>query len=327
MATHTKAESSAHASRTTPKDFFLWLGAVLALYGSITAFFTLIFDYINIAFPDPLAYYGDPFGTSVRISMATIIVLVPIMLGCLLAVRRDIVHTPEKANIWVRRWALMLTIFLASATAAITLITLITTFLGGEITARFALKALVVLLISVLTALHFYADFKGYWTLHRRKVNMVGAGIGALAIMTIVAGFLIIGSPSHIRDLRMDQQRVSDLQSIQYSITDYWQQKRHLPDTLAELNDPLTGMTVPSDPITGEAYEYTAESNTSFVLCATFTADSVDTKGRGGYPYASDVSYPSGILDSSFDHGTGRTCYTRTIDPDKYPPLSPARPL
>lgn len=327
MATHTTADHSAHTSRTTPKDFFLWLGAILALYGSITAFFSLIFDYINIAFPDPLAYYGDPFGTTVRLSMATLIVLVPVMLGCLLTIRRDIVRTPGKANIWVRRWALMLTIFLATATAAITLITLINTFLGGEITMRFTLKALVVLLIAILTALHFFADFKGYWTLHRSKVNMVGAGIGALMVMTVIGGFLIIGSPSHIRDLRLDQQRVSDLQNLQYSIASYWQQKRELPASLTDLNDPLVGMTVPTDPVSGEAYEYTAGAGTSFTLCTTFNTDSTDTKGQGAYPEMSYPSMPYSAKDTSFEHGSGHTCYTRTIDPDKYPSLQTPKPL
>ena len=307
----TPASSSTSRAHTTPKDFFLWLGAILSLYGSITAFFALIFDYINVAFPDPLAYAGDPFGTSVRVSMATLVVLIPVMLATLLAIRRDIVRTPGKANIWVRRWALVFTIFLASATAAITLITLITTFLGGEITVRFVLKALVVFLIAVLAALHFLADLRGYWTLHRRKVNMIGAAVGALAIMTIIGGFLIIGSPSHIRDLRQDHERVSDLQTIQYDITNYWQQKQTLPASLDALNDPLTGQEVPTDPQTDQSYEYTAGSDTEFTLCATFST-------------ASDTGTAQYGSDAAFVHGAGHTCFTRTIDPDKYPPLPSA---
>lgn len=311
-------------SQTTPKDFFLWLGALLSLYGTITAFFALTFDYINIAFPDPLAYYGDLYGGSVRVSMATLIVLVPIMLGTLLAIRRDIVRTPGKASIWVRRWALMLTIFLASATAAITLITLLTTFLGGEITTRFALKASVVFLVAILVALHFLTDLKGYWTLHRGKVNMVGAAVGALAIMTVIAGFFIVGTPGQIRALRIDQERVSDLQNIQYQVANYWQQKRALPGNLTALNDPLMGFSVPMDPETNEAYEYSVVSPTSFTLCATFNVPSKDMTGKGEYPmYDSSYPAPFGEMES-FKHDAGRTCFTRTIDPDKYPSASPA---
>lgn len=311
---HDHAEHRARASRTTPKDFFLWLGAIIALYASITSFFALLFHYIDIAFPDPLSYGVDPFSTGTRVAMATLIVMVPLFLALLLVTRRDIVREPGKADIWVRRWALVLTIFIAGLTAAIDLITLLTTFLGGDLTERFALKACVVLLISVLVCLHFLADYWGYWTVHRRKANMVGAAVGALAIMTIVAGFLLIGSPSHIRALRYDSQRVSDLENIQTELISYWQREHMLPPNLDPLNDPLSGYHVPVDPATGAPYVYTKTGGASFTLCATFTAPSADT------PTA--LSYPGGKSpEQDFMHAAGRTCFARTIDPNLYPTL------
>lgn len=309
---HERAEHRPRESRTTPKDFFLWLGAVIALYASITSFFALIFHYIDLAFPDPLSYVTDPFSTGMRISMATLIVMVPLFLALLLVIRRDIVREPGKANIWARRWALVLTIFLAALTAAIDLITLLTTFFGGDLTTHFALKAAVVLLIAVLVFLHFLADYRGYWTLHREKVNRVGAGVGALAIMTVIGGFLLIGSPSHLRELRYDSQRVSDLQNLQSQIISYWQREHALPSGLSSLDDPLAGYRVPADPATNAPYEYTKTGTASFLLCATFSAPS----------QAAGPSYP-GAMDpeQAFMHAAGRTCFARTIDPNKYPTL------
>jgi hypothetical protein len=57
----------------------------------------------------------------------------------------------------------MLTLFIAALTGLIDLITLINTFLGGEITTRFGLKVAIVLLIAIGVFLHFLADLKGYW--------------------------------------------------------------------------------------------------------------------------------------------------------------------
>lgn len=316
MATDSTGHRSGHvehhprASRTTPKDFFLWLGAIIGLYASITSFFALMFKYVDLAFPDPLAYYADPFSAGMRVAMATLIVMVPTFLGLLLTIRREIVREPGKANIWVRRWALVLTIFIAGLTAVIDLITLLTTYLGGDFTVHFALKAAVVLLISVLTCLHFLADYRGYWTLHRRKVDMVGAGVGALAIMTVIGGFLLIGSPSHNRELRLDNQRVTDLQNVQSEVISYWQREHMLPESLNVLNDPLSGYHVPVDPTTNTAYEYAKTSGNTFTLCATFTTASVTT----GRTYPSDP-------EQIFTHGIGRTCYSRTIDPSRYPAL------
>ena len=47
--------------KVTPKDFFLWAGAMIALYASVVAFIALIFSYLDFVYPDQLAYYTpDP---------------------------------------------------------------------------------------------------------------------------------------------------------------------------------------------------------------------------------------------------------------------------
>lgn len=311
------------AGHTTPKDFFLWLGAIIAFYASITSFLTLLFQYINYTYPDALAGYGDPYGTAVRTSMAILIVLAPTAIVLFSLIRRTIRKDASKATIWARRWAVVLTLFIAAAVALIDLITLINTFLGGEITTRFTLKALVVLLVAVGVLLHFVADMKGYWKLHPRRAQAVGVGFGVLALVTVIAGFFIIGTPSDMRDRRFDEQKVWDLQGIQYQIVNHWQTHGELPETLDELSDPLSSYMVPVDAETGAPYEYRVTKEHTFSLCADFNQESVDMKGRG--EFARGTAYPSydssfGVpMDESFVHGAGLTCFERTIDPKRYP--------
>lgn len=321
------------ASRTSPKDFFLWAGVIIALYSSVTSLITLLFQYINYAFPDNLAGYSDPYGGPVRIAMAALIVMVPTTVILLRIIRGSIEHEPGKANIWVRRWALGLTLFIATITILIDLITLINTFLGGEITTRFELKVAVVLLVAIGVFLHFLADFKGYWIVNPRKATSVGIGVMVLAVAAIVSGFFIIGSPQHVRLLRYDAQKVSDLQSLQYQIVNYWQVKRALPADLNTTVDLLSGEGIPVDPQTGAPYGYSVVTPLSFKLCADFGAASPDTAGRGTYP-SSDISYTSvGGMNESWKHEAGTVCFERTIDPERYPaqPLpasvSSAKPL
>ena len=311
-------------SKTTPKDFFLWLGGIIALYVSITSFITLLFEYINYAFPDKLAYYGDPYGGAVRLSMAALIVFVPTLVIIFRFIRSSIEKEPGKANTWVRRWAIVLTIFIATITILIDLITLINTFLGGEITMRFGLKVAVVLLVALGVFLHFLADQKGYWLLNPKKANMVGIAVGILTLVSIISGFFIIGTPSHVRMLRYDEQKVQDLTGMQYQIVNYWQLKRALPATASQLSDPLAHYTVPVDPQSDAPYTYKVENNLSFTLCATFNEPTPDMAGKGGYG-AQSVSYPSmdGGVDENWQHGAGETCFTRTIDPERYPAISP----
>ncbi len=315
-------------AKTTPKDFFLWLGALISLYVSITSLIGFLTDVIDYAFPDPLAYWGDPYGGSVRFAMAILIVLVPTTILLFRLIRGSIEKDPSKANIWVRRWALMLTLFIAGAAILIDLVIVLNTFLSGEIGIRFFLKAAVVLLIALGVFLHFLADIKGYWIVNVKKANLVGAGAGLVAIASIVAGFAIFGSPGHVRDLRFDAQKVSDLQNLQYQVINFWQTKERFPASLDELNDPLSYNMVPVDPENGDPYTYSVTGPLTFELCGVFNAETPDTEGRGAYPTMGggfsgrDIAVTAWgpQADENWEHPSGRHCFVRTIDPQRYPP-------
>ena len=310
-------------ARTGAKDFFLWAGAMLFLYASIVSFIALLFSYINYVFPDVLnSYYTpNPYDSGMSYQMAILIVLVPLFLVLMHLIRRDIEKEPSRADIWVRRWALYLTLFVAGVTIAADLITLLYYFLSGQdITVRFLLKVAVVLLVGAAGFMHFLADIWGYWIQYPSRARMVGVGVGVLVLLSIAAGFFIVGTPGQARHYRLDEQKVNDLQSIQSQIITYWQQKQKLPASLNDLNDPLSYFNLPSDPQTGASYEYTATGNTSFSICATFNDASQRNSGGKAIPPGPAAPY-LGASDN-WSHGAGHTCFARTIDPERYPPFN-----
>lgn len=312
-----------HNPKVTPKDFFLWAGAMVSLYGSVVAFITLVFSYINYVFPDELAYYyGDVFSGGMRFQMATLIVLVPVTLILMRLIRKDIASDHEKKDLWIRRWALFLTVFIAGAAIVIDLITLINYFLGGELTSRFLLKVAVLLLVAGGVFLHFFADLKGYWLKQPQRARMVGWAAGALVLLTILAGFLIMGTPAEARLYRFDSQKVSDLQNIQWQVVNYWQQKQELPGNLDQLADPISGVSIPKDPQTGEAYEYKVTGALNFRLCTSFNTDSAENKRQARIAQPSSMYYGGEVEGENWQHGVGNTCFDRTIDPERYPPFT-----
>lgn len=309
------------ASKVTPKDFFLWLGGVVSLYGSLAAFITLTFDYINRTFPDLLAGSGDPYASGVRVAMAALIVLVPILITLMIFIRRSIAAEVGKADIWVRKWAIVLTLFLAGAMIAIDLITLITLFLGGEVTTRFLLKVAIVLLVATAVFMHFLAEQKGYWLEYPKKARLVAGAVALVAVLTVAAGFLIVGTPQAMRGMRFDADRVNALQNIQWQIGEEFRKNQTVPANLSFMTDEISGMQEPRDPETNASYEYEKLSDTSFRLCATFSEPSSDMEGKGSYGRDIGMAYPvGGGMDENWKHDAGRTCYTRTIDPAKYQP-------
>jgi len=301
----------------------LWAGAMIALYWSVVAFLFLVFDYINYAFPDPLAYYPtDPYQSGISYEMASIIVLFPIYMLLMWMIRRDIVRDASRKEIWIRRWALILTLFVAGATIAIDLITLLTKFLNGEsLTTAFLLKVLIVLLVAAAGFMHFIADLWGYWDTFPARKRAVCSAVAILAVITIIAGFFIVGTPQQARLYRFDEQKVSDLQNIQSEIVSYWQAKGALPATLSDLQDPISGFTVPTDPQTAAAYEYDKTGTTSFKLCAMFNAVSM-----GNSQPMITAPVPAGASGGSVDnwsHVAGHDCFERSIDPQRYPVQKP----
>lgn len=308
--------------KTTPKDFFVHLGAIITLYISTVSLLSLAFKIINVAFP-PVGSITNGFSYSQSISwpVATLIIVFPIFLLLSWLLQKDYVLMPEKRGLGIRRWLVYITLFLAGIAMATDLVIVLYTFLDGEnVTAGFLLKALAVLIVAGAIFYHYISDLRETLTAGKRKIAAVASGVVILAL--IVAGFAIIGSPRSQRLARIDAQKVTDLQNIQWQIVNYWQQKEALPQTLTGLEDPISGYVVPRDPDTGERYGYRPLEGASFELCAVF-----NLSDEGSDPKSIGMMRPEMIGtiqgNQSWAHNTGSNCFVRTIDPDLYPSRVP----
>ena len=309
--------------KTTPKDFFLNLGVIVALYISAVSVINLAFNIINTAFP-PLDYgtYGYYGSASISWPVATLIIVFPIFILLFWLLERDYKMMPEKRGLGVRKWLSFITLFLAGIAIASDLIYLLYTFLAGEIvTTGFLLKVLSVLIVAAAIFSYYIIDLREKITSSGRKIYAIVSLVVVVGL--IITGFAIVGSPFTQRALRQDNQRISDLQTIQYQIVNFWQQKNQtLPATLADLEYPISGFINPADPETGAPYEYKSLGGRKFELCATFTLSSKSSNNEARPLKA------YGVLESeNWQHAVGRTCFELTIDPEFSRPYVPGTPI
>lgn len=324
--------------KLTPHFFFLSIGVLVTLIASVSAFLNLVFATLDHVFPDVLTasyqygYVSYSFET-MRSALALLIIVFPVFL----ILSRLWQHVMKAGmGYWdeiIRKWVIYLIIFLASVTVIVDLVTLVRYFVSGEITTRFILKVAVTLVVAAMAGYYYIGQLRGTNQKYNKWLMIKSI---VLVLAAIVWGFSVMGSPMSQRDLRLDQRRVEDLQSIQWQVISFWQQKERLPKTLDELSDPIAGYTVPKDPEfeKGRTYEYTKYEDMSFEICATFTLPM--PKGwveNGGYGYggmmaARDIAVssmpypvPGGSAGENWDHDAGRGCYQRTIDPEMYPPF------
>lgn len=325
----------------SPKFFFISLGVIITLITSVSTFLSLLFETLNKRFPDVLnSTYTYGYNTysfdTLRATLATLIIVFPVFIALSYFWNRSIKQGLSRSDLFVFKWMLYIIIFLSSIVVVVDLVTLVKYFVSGEITMRFIMKVIGALLIACLVGWYYIYELKNYNNSQSKKiVSKIILGLSlTIFIALVVWSFSVMGSPAKQRAWRMDDRRISDLQSIQSQIISYWQQKEKLPERLSDLANPMTGYSLPVDPEfeKGNKYEYSVKDKLSFELCATFLVDMPkgwQENGYGGvmpmYEKGMDISVSSypyyGGMNESWDHTAGRTCFERTIDPDVYPPF------
>lgn len=306
-------------NRTDIKAFLLNLGIIVSLSSVYSSFLSFVFDLLNVVFPDSLdsgysSYSLSWQDSSIRWAMAMIVVGVPVYLILSWLVNRHVRTLAENSagnQTGGRKFLSSIIIFLSSATVITSLVSIVYYFFGGEITVRFVLKSLTVLL-SAGGILWYYINEIKRDPLAPSLSGKVGAVVLiAVVIVSIILGFVVIGSPMQARLLKLDQTRVSHLQNISSNVGSYWRNKYALPQTLNEMVY-FSGNS-PKDPVSGKDYVYKVVDQRHFSVCATFEASSQVKPGNNNnyYGYAN-----TGITD--WTHGVGEKCFDGYLDPSVY---------
>lgn len=134
------------------REAFMYLVMFLTLYVTAFSVGTILFQLINLWLPDAaqIAYgYASDYSTSlIRSSTAAIIITFPIFLFMARILLRNIKRDPSKRSSLIRKWLTYITLYFATGIIIADLITLVTYVLNGDLTLRFVLKVLVVLVIA-----------------------------------------------------------------------------------------------------------------------------------------------------------------------------------
>jgi uncharacterized protein YacL len=131
------------------RDAFLYLLAFSTLATWTIALSTLMFTFIDLWFPDPVARQSFPSTRyTIAHEMAVVIVSFPIFLFVMRFIFREVETHPEKLESGVRRWLAYIALLIAAGAVIGDLVSFLTSFFEGELTLRFVLKVLTVMVIA-----------------------------------------------------------------------------------------------------------------------------------------------------------------------------------
>lgn len=306
---------------------FILLGIIATALG------TLFFGIIEQSFPDRLS--ADPYVdvsaamSGIHYAVAALLIGFPLYVGALFIWFRTFREDEGRTESRLSQWLTYIVLLSASVTLVGDLIAVVFTFLQGEITWRFFLKALTVFGIAGLIF--------GFYFLERRKIQyhqdiprktfqIFGWSVAGIVSIGILLGFFVGGSPETARKQGFDVRRANDLSTLAGCIQGYASDFGALPDSIDVLRRSSTYAYCASfvqDPETGKMYEYRVVASSrmegesrvgEFELCADFSLTSSGSR---------EMAYPDPSLWS--EHGAGRSCDTATAQLGTLAPVVPIK--
>lgn len=147
------------------RDAFLYLLIFTALYVSVYALGSLLFDLVNLAIPDPATTgyrsTAQYYERGIRSGISMLVTFFPAYVLLTIRTDRAVQRDPTKRGSKIRKWLTYLTLFASAMFILGDLSSLIYQFLMGSISTRILLKILVVGIIAG-------AVFGYYlWEMHR----------------------------------------------------------------------------------------------------------------------------------------------------------------
>ncbi len=290
------------------KHFALQLGALITLFVSVGSLISLLFGVITLTFPDPAngSWEGTGAIDAIRWGMALLVVFFP----AYVALTR-MVNTGRRSSgvpyLGVTKWLIYLALVIGGMTLLGDFVAVIYNFLNGELTTRFLLKALTMLVVVGLPFAYYLYDTRGYWLTHEARSKQYGMLVGIVILVSVVIGYTFIETPSEVRAMRLDEEQITDLSTIQSFVENVYSVSNTLPESLDELS---TRMTVPEAPEGRPAYTYTKTGDLTFELCATFEKPSRPSDfATPAWPSEVGIKNPY-----DWNHKEGKTCFPRVMN-------------
>jgi Domain of unknown function (DUF5671) len=295
----------------TAKNFALQLGSLASLYISLSFLIVLIFGIINILYPDAASDYWmvEQAHSSVRLGIAMVIVFFPTYLVLTRMVNSARRSENNGVYLALTKWLIYLSLLVGGAVLLGDLVAVIMSFLEGELTQRFILKAGALFIIVGVAFYYYILDARGHWLTDERKSIMFAIAATLVVAASVGYGFTHIDTPSAVREQKLDATQVTDLQQLQWRIQDHAVVNGTLPGSLEELSNG----TIPTAPEERPDYEYKVTAD-GFELCATFAQASTDSEN---YMYQGSVMIDEKMMiknPDNWQHEAGAGCFKRIIN-------------
>ncbi len=286
--------SSSEKKSNAAKHAFFYLTSFFALGFVAFAIGNLCFQIINFYFPEGFSTWQNEFRqTAVKFAIASLIVAGPTFYFLSRIINRSVSKKDLDQDSGVRRWLTYLVMFITIATVMGDLIATIFSFLDGELTIRFFLKALTIFAIAGGIFLYYFTDMKNVNEKARLAKNKLWAiAYWAAIIIPLSWSFFTMENPKEARMRKIDTEVEQMLSTTKAQVEMYYRSEKKLPESLLNLQSPQYYLPNKKD-MDEKNITYNSLGDRSYELCAEFTRDNTEDQSSQYY-YGEEWKHPIG---------------------------------
>ncbi|MFA5184389.1 MAG: DUF5671 domain-containing protein [Patescibacteria group bacterium] len=285
-------------NKQNAKYAFYYLLSLVALIFTAQAVGMISFHIINQTVADVLNSYSGNDG-QLKFAISALFIAAPIFFAISALILKGLRGGELDKDSAIRRWLTYFILFVSSLVVLGVFISAINAFLDGELTSRFALKALTIFVIAAVVFSYYFYDIKRENPEQKDTVVKIYFWASlALVLAAFIAAWFFVESPATARARRLDQSLVNNISNLEVAVNSYYERHKKLPDTLEILaSDANVYLDSESlfDPETKSPIVYQLVGAQDFDLCATFRLDSAeDGSGQMKVSYPGDKSHRAG---------------------------------
>ncbi len=295
-------------SDNSAKFAFFYLLSLAALIFMSLSVGIIVFQIINKNIVDAIqTFRGSYSPDALKFAISALIIATPIYYLTAAQINKNLFKGLLDNNSGVRKWLTYFILLVSSIVMLGWLISVIYSFLDGELTVKFILKAATALVIAAIVFTYYLYDIK--------RENVVGVKdkvarayfcVSLLMVAAVlVSAFVFVESPRETRNIRHDNNILGKFNRIDSAINDYYAANKKMPESL----DVLIGgrfyldEEILTDSATKKKFDYKVTGEKTYELCAEFRSSN---KGK-------EYDYRYGYYSKRWRHDAGYQCLEQKV--------------
>jgi len=306
--------AAAPVKSNAAKFVFFYLLELVSLGFMAVSFGIVLFQIINKNIADALTGYSGSYDDgALKFAISALLVSTPIFYVIGSFIQKSLFSGELKKDSPVRRWLTYLILFVSFLIFVGWLIAFIFNFLNGEVTMKFILKTLSVLVIAATVFSFYFYDIRRQAVENIKDKVLKIFFISTLAAVAIVfvASFFVVEPPSAARDRKLDDQAINNFYTINSCIDQYYRDMKKMPENFSTMQSDCSYLTadILQDSQTKQTFTYSVTGTTTYQICANFRTSNI---GKTNNQVA--VS-PATVGVNSTAHDKGSQCLKWQIFP------------